>query len=113
MGSLRAQSGIEPGQGFSLPWLAMGDPEIMAGRGRRRARPQAARRYRLIVPRRWQVDVHYLTEGFEGLCVPTTLDSKKGLMEIMVGPGGEEAAEEVLEALARRYEGIVLSEEVK
>jgi len=54
------------------------------------------------------VDVHYLTEGFEGLCVPTTLDSKKGLMEIMVSPGGEGAAEEVLEALAGRYEGIIL-----
>jgi len=70
--------------------------------------PTKTRRYYLWVPREHQVDVHYLTEAFEGLAVPTTLDSRLGLMEIMVSPGGEEEIEEVLAALTQTYPGIKL-----
>lgn len=59
--------------------------------------------YYLWVPRPLQVDVHYLTEGFEGLFVPTTMDSKTGLMRLMATPGAEAEAEAVIAALIEEH----------
>ncbi len=66
------------------------------------ATPAKTGRHYLWVPRHLQVDVNYLFEGLEGLCVPRTLDSRVGLMEIMVAPAGEAAyLEAQAELLAR------------
>jgi len=61
-----------------------------------------ARRY-LWVPRAWQVDVHYLLEGLEGLSLVRTLESRLGLMEVMLSPGQEAAIDEALEKLLALY----------
>lgn len=63
----------------------------------------------LWVDRKWMVDVHYLTEGFEGLFVPTTLDKRMGLVRITVAPGGEEAAGEVIDLILEMYDGVKLA----
>jgi len=63
----------------------------------------------LWVDRRWMVDVHYLTEGFEGLFVPTTLDKRMGLVRLTVASGGEEAAGEVIDLILKTYDGIRLA----
>ena len=60
------------------------------------------RRY-LWVPRRLQVDIHYLIEGFEGMAMIRTLDSRVGLMEVMVSPGAEDEADRVIAALVMQY----------
>lgn len=63
---------------------------------------KTSRRY-LWVPRRLQVDIHYLIEGFEGMAMIRTLDSRVGLMEVMVSPGAEDEADRVIAALVMQY----------
>ena len=69
-------------------------------------KPLSTGRTYLWVPRKWIVDVHYLTEGFEGLFVATTLDRKMGLVSLTVAPGGEEAAGEVIRLILETYKGV-------
>ncbi len=71
-----------------------------------RSRLSATERIYLWVPRRWIVDIHYLTEGFEGLFVASTLDRKLGLMALAVARGGREAAVEVIDTIIEEYDGV-------
>lgn len=67
------------------------------------APPDKTRRRYLWVPRPLQVDVHYLIEGFEGMAMIRTLDSRVGLMEVMVSPGADDEADRVIAALVKKY----------
>ena len=55
----------------------------------------------------YQVDpyeIHYLKfilEAYEGLATLTTLDAEKGLIQLAVPPGSEEALVDLLEALGQ------------
>lgn len=66
-------------------------------------------RFYLWVPRPQMVDVKYLMEGFEGLCLVRTMDGRIGLMEVMVQPGGEAEFQPVLAALLEAYPQIRLA----
>ena len=66
-------------------------------------------RFYLWVPRPQMIDVKYLMEGFEGLCLVRTMDGRLGLMEVMVQPGGEAAFKPVLNALLEAYPRIKLA----
>lgn len=68
-------------------------------------------RYYLWVPRRRMIEVDYLLDGFEGLCLVRSLDGRLGLMEVMVSPGLEEDFEPVLKALLVAYPEIRLAGE--
>jgi len=66
-------------------------------------------RFYLWAPRPQIIDVKYLMEGFEGLCLVRTMDGRLGLLEVMVHPGGEAAFEPVLAALLEAYPQIKLA----
>jgi len=66
-------------------------------------------RFYLWVDRPQMIDVKYLMEGFEGLCLVRTMDGRMGLVEVMVRPGGEAAFEPVLAALLEAYPRIKLA----
>jgi len=71
--------------------------------------PRSTRRYYLWTPRPVMVDLQYLIEGFEGLSLVRTLDSRLGLLEVMVSPGAEAAFEEVLAELLKAYPQVRLA----
>ncbi len=73
--------------------------------GKKKTALQTGRVY-LWVPRPLIVDINYLTEAYEGLLVPSTLDPGMGLVRIIVAPGGEEEAREVIGAILEEYPGI-------
>ena len=84
-------------------------PPAPPGRAALRAAGRTGRIY-LWVPRPLIVDLHYLTEGYEGLLISSTLDRRMGLVMVTFAPQGREEAEEVVRAILEAYPEIKRAE---